>query len=278
MSLFTASLNSGSNGNCYYIGNGREAVLVDAGLACRETERRMKSLGLAMSAVKAIFISHEHGDHIRGLEGIVQKYQLPVYITANTLRQSRLRINSGLVHHFSAYQPVSIGALTIHSFPKLHDAIDPHSFIIEGNSTFIGVFTDIGAPCLHVIDHFTQCHAAYLEANYDPQMLSSGRYPPHLKTRISSDVGHLSNTQALDLFIAHRPPHMSHLFLSHLSQDNNTPALALGAFTPHAGNTRVTIASRHQPSPVFHINGTEHEVPVKKTERTAPLVQATLFQ
>src|SRR4051812_27914847 len=109
MSVFIASLNSGSNGNCYYVGNSKEAVLVDVGISCREVEKRMKRLGLTMNKIKAIFISHEHSDHIRGLEVTAKKHQLPVYITTPTLQNSRLKIESSLVHTFTGYQPIAIG-------------------------------------------------------------------------------------------------------------------------------------------------------------------------
>src|SRR5437868_3422679 len=104
MSLFIASLNSGSNGNCYYIGNDKEAVLVDAGISCREIEKRMKRLGLSMEKVKAIFISHEHSDHIRGLEVTSRKFQLPVYITKGTLQNSSLNLDPKLVRDFKRHE------------------------------------------------------------------------------------------------------------------------------------------------------------------------------
>src|ERR1700733_13630896 len=104
MPLYISSLNSGSNGNCYYVGNDHEAVLIDAGISCRETERRMKRLGLAMSAVKAIFVSHEHSDHITGLPGISKKYQLPVYITAATYSSGGVPIEEHLIRSFRAHE------------------------------------------------------------------------------------------------------------------------------------------------------------------------------
>lgn len=251
MPLFITSLNSGSNGNCYYIGNEEEAVLVDAGISCRETERRMHRLGLTMQKVKAIFVSHEHIDHIRGIPVLSRKYRLPVYITDGTLNYSGMQLQQTLP--FRAFEPIEVGQLKITAFPKHHDASDPHSFIITCNhtDTRIGVFTDIGLPCDQLIHHFQQCNAAFLETNYDEVMLEKGRYPYFLKNRIRGGKGHLSNTQALELFKAYRPPYMSHLFLSHLSKDNNSPELVHELFTQHANGTEIVVASRYEATQVF---------------------------
>lgn len=275
MSLYITSLNSGSNGNCYYIGNDNEAVLVDAGISCRETEKRMDRLGLKMEKVKAIFISHEHGDHIRGLEGLTAKYKLPVYITAATLQKSRLRLPVAHIHPFRALEAVPVGGLAVVPFLKMHDAIDPHSFVIEGNGVKIGVFTDIGTVCGQVQAHFTQCHAVFLEANYDEAMLEQGRYPHHLKRRITGGEGHLSNKQALGLFINHRPERMTHLMLAHLSGDNNNPELVHHLFASQAKNTNITVASRHHEMPITHIVAQPTQTIVKK--RVAHLQQMALF-
>ncbi len=255
MSLYISSLNSGSNGNCYYIGNQHEAVLIDAGLSCRETEMRVDRSGLAFSRIKAVFVTHEHSDHTRGVAVISRKYQIPVYITKETHIKSRLRIEKHLIRHFDPFQNIVIGDLSVNAFPKQHDASEPHSFTVTGNGITIGVMTDIGSVCEHVIQNFSLCHAVFLEANYDESMLEKGRYPVYLKKRILSDQGHLSNYQALELFTAHKPDFMSHVLLSHLSQDNNNPHLVEKLFKTHAGEIHVAIASRHRESPVYQING-----------------------
>ncbi|MBA2613931.1 MAG: MBL fold metallo-hydrolase [Bacteroidetes bacterium] len=257
MSLFIASLNSGSNGNCYYIGNSREAVLVDAGISCRETEKRMKRLGLNIEKVKAIFISHEHSDHIKGVEVLSRKFKIPVYITPATLNQSGLYLMPELNKIFSAYKEVTIGGLSVKAFPKFHDASDPYSFIIAGNGVTIGVLTDIGSACEHVVNNFKQCHAVFLEANYDVEMLESGHYPYYLKQRVSSDKGHLSNIQALEIFVKHKPEFMSHVFLSHLSRDNNDPKIVKEMFLKHAGKTNIYIASRDNETDIYEITGSQ---------------------
>jgi phosphoribosyl 1,2-cyclic phosphodiesterase len=255
MSLFISSLNSGSNGNCYYVGNQHEAVFIDAGLSCRETERRMLRSRLDIRKVKAVFITHEHSDHTKGVEFIARKYQVPVFISSETYRNSRLKLDKNILRHFNPYSPVQIGGLLINAFPKLHDASEPHSFTVSANDITIGVLTDIGSACDHVTRNFGLCDAAFLEANYDEEMLEKGMYPAYLKQRIRSDHGHLSNHQALELFKGHKPEKMSHLLLSHLSQDNNNPRLVEKLFRTHSGGTHIAIASRHQESPVFRING-----------------------
>jgi phosphoribosyl 1,2-cyclic phosphodiesterase len=255
MCLYIASLNSGSNGNCYYIGNDDEAILIDAGISCREIEKRMKRLGLLMNKVKAVFISHEHSDHICGVTVLSRKYKLPVYITEATLQYSGLMIEQNLVRIFNAEEPVNIGKLSIIPFVKFHDASDPHSFMIECNKIQIGIFTDIGVACEKIIKFFKQCHAVFLEANYDEQMLEAGRYPYHLKKRIRSTVGHLSNNAALQLFLEHRSPFLSHLILSHLSKNNNRPELVSELFNQYAGATKIVVASRYKETNIFQIEG-----------------------
>lgn len=263
MALFITSLNSGSNGNCYYVANDTEAVLVDAGISCRETEKRMGLLNLSMNKVKAIFISHEHTDHIKGVESIAEKYSLPVYISNDTARRGRLHFKKQLINYFTGYEPVRIGDLSITAFPKLHDAADPHSFIISGNGITVGIFTDIGACCNHVTTHFSQCHAAFLEANYDEAMLEEGRYPLFLKNRIRGGNGHLSNAQALEIFITHRPSFMTHLLLAHLSKDNNNPQLVQQLFSDHANGIQIMIASREEQTPVFIIRAEDKKMIIK---------------
>lgn len=276
MSLSIASLNSGSNGNCYYVGNGSEAVLVDVGISCRETERRMARLGLSLEQVKAIFISHEHTDHISGVRVLSRKYKLPVYITDRTLFFSRLQLEPGLVQVFKPYEPLRFGGLTVHPFPKNHDASEPHSFVVSGHGVNVGVFTDIGSVCEHLVRHFRQCHAVFLETNYDEQMLEEGRYPYMLKKRISGPRGHLSNRQALELFLAHRAPFLSHVLFSHLSADNNHPERVMELFAPHAGTAHISVAPRTGETEVYHIHATETvPAPIRFAEPTA--AQLSLF-
>ena len=256
MALFITSLNSGSNGNCYYVGNEQEAILVDVGISCKEVEMRLKRLGLSISNVKAIFVSHEHTDHVRGIPVLAAKYKLPVYISASTLRNCRFRLEKSLIKYFESTVSIHVGELSISTFPKIHDAIDPYSFMVSHNNINVGVFTDIGAPCEHLTYHFKQCHAAFLESNYDEHLLNNGRYPYYLKQRIRGGQGHLSNKQALDFFTTHRSTNFSHLILSHLSNENNCPKLVKQLFTQHANGAEIIVASRFEETPVYTITGT----------------------
>ncbi|WP_316848616.1 MBL fold metallo-hydrolase [Pedobacter psychrodurus] len=258
MALYFTSINSGSNGNCYYVGNDNEAVLVDVGLTCKEVERRMDRLGLAINKVKAIFISHEHSDHIKGLAVFAKKHKLPVYISTATLKSSRLLLDENNTFSLNHLQNIQIGNLKISAFSKFHDAADPYSFTVECNDVRVGVFTDIGSVCDRLITHFKNCHAAFLEANYDTQMLENGRYPYFLKRRIMSGHGHLSNAQALELFTNHKAPYLSHLLLSHLSKDNNDPELVENLFKNVAGDTFVKVASRYEETEVYYVSSNQN--------------------
>jgi phosphoribosyl 1,2-cyclic phosphodiesterase len=194
------------------------------------------------------------------------------------LQNGGLKINEQLVKSFSAYEPIKIGNLTITAFPKFHDACDPHSFIVAGNSVKIGVFTDIGIACEHVTSHFNQCNAAFLEANYDEELLNTGRYPYHLKNRIRGGRGHLSNKQALQIFLKHKPAFMSHLLLSHLSHDNNRPELVQDLFSKKAGKTEIVIASRYEETKVYHVrNLSRLGYSIKSSARASSQFQLSLF-
>ncbi|MFN7821521.1 MAG: MBL fold metallo-hydrolase [Bacteroidota bacterium] len=261
MSVMIASLNSGSNGNAYYVGTAEEAVLIDAGISCRETERRMSKLGLSMEKLKAVFISHEHNDHIGGVAVLARKYRLPIYITSATETGMRIPAPISFIRRFQTDEPISIGQLQVTGFSKTHDAADPHSFIIQHRHIQVGVFTDIGRVCDNLKKHFSQCHAAFLESNYDADMLEQGRYPEHLKRRIRGGEGHLSNEEAWELFQQHRGEQLSHLLLSHLSRNNNTHEKVKEVFSRDLGNTHIIIASRYRPSEVYKITGTDADKP-----------------
>jgi len=253
MALEIASLNSGSNGNCYYIGNETDAVLIDVGISCTETEKRLKQLGLSVAKIRAIFVSHEHKDHVKGVSTFANKYGITVYITPGTALNGP-RLIRHISRLFVANASISIGNLCVTGLKTKHDAADPHNFIITDQKVTVGVFTDIGTACQEVEQYFKKCNAAFLEANYDEAMLNNGSYSVLLKNRIRGDEGHLSNMQALELFTTHRSPALSHLLLCHLSQHNNDPVLVEQLFTERAGSCKVVTCSRNAPTGVFRIS------------------------
>lgn len=277
MNLQLASLNSGSNGNCYYVGNETEAVFIDAGISCRETERRMQRLQLDMHRVKAIVVTHEHSDHITGVTALSRKYKLPVYTTAGTASGWSIPLERDNIVLRQAPDRFKVGELDIILFNKFHDAAEPVSVVVSGNGTHVGIFTDLGHACEDLIHHFRQCHAAILESNYCDTMLENGNYPIHLKKRIRSNKGHLSNDQALELFIKHRGPELNTLLLGHLSQHNNTQEKVRQTFLPHAGQTHIEIASRHRETVLYSINGNSHKNFQTKPIPPLPPSQLSLF-
>ncbi len=206
---------------------------------------------------------------------LANKYKIPVYITAETGKKGP-RLIKHLSAHFNADQTIQIGSIQVTPFRKEHDAIDPHSFLVSDQGINIGVITDIGTVCDRVIHYFKQCHAVFLESNYDEIMLENGRYPFILKERIRNGKGHISNKQALDLFINHRSQFLTHLFLSHLSKENNSPELAKSLFLPHANETKIIIASRYVASEVYEISSDQF-ISIDKIQLKRKAFQLGLF-
>jgi phosphoribosyl 1,2-cyclic phosphodiesterase len=165
-----------------------------------------------------------------------------------------------LMKDFTGQNCINIGSLEVRPFSKLHDAADPYSFTISAGGVTVGVFTDLGRVCSNLVTHFRQCHAALLESNYGEEMLDKGHYPWHLKQRIRGGQGHLSNREALELFVSSRPPQMTHLWLGHLSQNNNDTAIVARTFAPHAGSVDIQVASRYEESCHAWVRGTESPI------------------
>lgn len=252
MSLYFTSLNSGSNGNAYYVGNEQEAVLIDVGISCKLLERRLQDVALNPAKIKAIFISHEHSDHIKGLVAFSNKYTIPVYGNTKTLQRC-FGLSPALCRVIHNKEIVGIGSLNITAFTKRHDAIDPISYTVQHKETVVGFFTDIGKVCSNLSYHFKQCDAAFLESNYDDDMLHNGSYPSFLKQRITGGFGHLSNAEALSFFLEHRTERLQYLLLAHLSGSNNTPQIVEELFAPHQKNIQITVASRQEAMPVLYV-------------------------
>lgn len=247
------ALASGSNGNCYYVGNEKDAILVDAGISTKRILARMLEAGLESSKVRGIFISHEHSDHVQGVRVLSKRLGVPAWFTQGTFDSLRSGEEPEKVNIFIPDQAIRIGTLTVHPFLKNHDAAEPCSFRIENDGWHIGVFTDIGEPCQKVIHHLHLCHAIFIETNYDEKMLWNGIYPYHLKSRVASSVGHLSNDQAFALVRDHAGPELVHVFLSHLSGENNRPEIAAECFKTLSDRFTVHLTSRYAVGPTCRL-------------------------
>ncbi|MBN2481581.1 MAG: MBL fold metallo-hydrolase [Bacteroidales bacterium] len=247
------ALASGSNGNCYYIGNRHEAVLIDAGISARRIISRMHQQNLDPEKVKAVFISHEHYDHTSGARVLSKRLKIPVYLTAKTYAAMYSVHRPDAPGFFEPGSEVSTGSFIIHPFLKNHDAAEPCSFRIEYNGFNTGVLTDIGSSSDQVVHHLNRCHALFLETNYDEKMLWEGSYPWLLKQRIASERGHLSNDQAFELLENHSGSQLQMVFLSHLSAANNTPEKAMNRFREMVNKYKILPTSRYAPGEVFTI-------------------------
>ena len=249
---------SGSNGNCYYIGNEREAVLIDVGISARRAITRIHQRNIMPEKIKAILISHEHSDHTSGARIMSKRLKVPVYLTSRTYLAMYTHHRPLAPRFFEPGCEISVGSFRIFPFLKSHDAAEPCSFRIECNGLHVGVFTDIGAPCENVRHHLGRCHALFLETNYDEKMLWEGRYPWPLKKRIGSDHGHLSNDQAFELLRDYSGQQLKAVFLSHLSAENNTREIALNRFEELKDKFNIHLTSRYEAGEVIHIgNNTE---------------------
>lgn len=247
------ALASGSNGNCYYVGNEHEAVLVDMGISNRQLIQRMRDKKLSIKKVKGLFISHEHTDHIKGMRIVTDKNGIEAYATKLTYEKARKDFRSVNVNYFEAGESISIGSIKVHTFGKLHDAIDPVGFHIEIEGKHIAVITDLGTACEKTREHLKNCDAAFLESNYEHDLLMGGKYPEHLKKRVSSDYGHLSNYQAYELVQSLNGTPLKTIFLSHISEDNNRIELVMKAFDPLKNSYQLIATSRYAASQVVEI-------------------------
>lgn len=225
------SFGSGSSGNCYYLGNGFQGILIDAGLGIRAIRKHLRSLGLDFQNILAVFVTHDHADHIKSVGILGEKHHLPVYstqkvhegihksyIVTEKLYGSRKFIEKG--------QTIEIADFKITAFPVSHDSTDSVGYTIEYKEKRFTFATDLGYVGSEASEHLKSADYMVIEANYDDQMLLSGHYPAYLKNRIRSEKGHLSNEQT-GFFLANNfNERIRYIFLCHLSRENNLPELA----------------------------------------------------
>lgn len=248
-------LGGGSKGNATYVEHGETRVLIDAGFSGREIENRLDALGVDPAALSAILLSHEHSDHIRGAGVLSRRYRVPLLANTATLKAAAGLGEPAAVTPFRTGSPFLCGAIQIHPFVVSHDAAEPVGFLLQAGGVRLGHCTDLGMVSRLAFQRLCGCHALILECNHDSEMLMSGPYPPALKQRVRSRHGHLSNHEAARLIGELLHPQLSHLVLSHLSETNNTPALAEEAvravLDPSQSRPILAIACQERGCPIF---------------------------
>jgi phosphoribosyl 1,2-cyclic phosphodiesterase len=225
-----SALSSGSSGNCFYVRNNSSALLVDAGISAKKTVERLNNLGLSEESIKAIFITHEHADHVKGADVLARHLGIPIFATKKTAENCFLCSDLRLINLIRNDETVKIAGMSVSAFSKSHNAADPVSYTIS-NGKRISIITDLGYPCANVIEHVSNSDFLCLESNHDIKMLEEGRYPYFLKKWITSDSGHLSNLQSSLCVLEHANSRLKHIMLSHISENNNTPLLAFETFS-----------------------------------------------
>jgi phosphoribosyl 1,2-cyclic phosphodiesterase len=248
--MLMISLQSGSSGNCIYVESGEVRLLFDAGITGAQAEARLAAYGRGVQGLDALFISHDHFDHVRCAGVFTRKFGVPLYATQRTLAVANRRIGLGpttAVQHFRAGDSVKIKHVTVETVGTPHDAVDGVVFVVDDGVSRLGICTDLG----HV---FADMHALvgsvdglFLESNYDVRMLETGYYPESLKRRISGRGGHISNVEAAELVAKSASSRLQWLCLAHLSAKNNTPARALATH-------RVVLGD----APTIHMTSRQH--------------------
>ncbi len=254
-------LASGSSGNCTYLGDGEHGLLIDAGISAKQILERMAAVGLAGAPIDAVLLTHEHRDHVQGARVLSNRLErslgrrVPFLCTSGTAGQIRMEHRPSGMDYLRPEQAVEIGPLRVRAFAISHDTAQPVGYRVEHNGWAVAFATDLGRPTATVEHHLRDVDVAILEFNHDLEMLLEGRYPWWLKQRVQSSHGHLSNEQAAALLERVASPRLRHLFLAHLSHENNRPARARAAAhaaleRSSAGQVQVSVGSQTHPSPV----------------------------
>jgi len=222
------ALASGSSGNCFYVENEKsdKAILIDAGISCKQIELRLNSIGKNTDNIRAIFLTHEHSDHIKGVDVFARKFNVPIFATKKTCSRFICK-KEELIHNIKNNENVKFGKMEINAFSKVHLAGEPVSYNFIENDKKLSIITDAGHACKNIIENVSTSDFLCLESNYDEKMLEEGFYPWPTKKWIKSDEGHLSNVQSAACVLENSSRKLKHVMLSHISANNNTPEIAL---------------------------------------------------
>ena len=227
-----ASLGSGSKGNCLIVEEKNTRLLLDCGFSTKEIITRLLRLGIQPNMLDGIIITHEHADHISGVERFARKFDLPVWLTHGTLRAAKRAFSTlSKINIIDSHQAFSVSDIDIQPYPVPHDAQEPAQFIFSNGSVKLGVLTDTGCSTTHIETILNRCHGLVLECNHDATLLANSKYPKSLKQRVGGRLGHLENASSAMLLSKLDCSLLQHLIAAHLSEANNTPQLAQSALS-----------------------------------------------
>lgn len=253
--LHVASLGSGSSGNSTVIRSDNTTLLLDCGFTLKETTARLSLLGLHPSDIDAVLLSHEHGDHVKGVGPLSRKFATPIWLTHGTyssLRDNRFH----QIKIIDAHSSWQIGDIQINPFPTPHDAAESCQYVFTHEQVRFACVTDLGACTPHVVSQLEGINSLIVETNYDATMLANGPYPYSLQQRIKSNFGHLGNEQGADLVKHLDHAGLQHILLGHLSEQNNSDQAAFDTMQSRldGGHERIHVLAQHKPSAWFAVN------------------------
>lgn len=243
------SLGSGSRGNATLVETAETRLLVDCGYGMREAERRMQEVGVAAKELDAILVTHEHGDHVRGVRTLATRFRIDVWATPGTCSRTGFSELPGL-WLFSGHETgFRIGDVKVIPYPVPHDAREPCQFIFESAGSRLGMLTDSGFVTTHARELLRECDGLMIECNHDTDLLRTGPYPPSLQARVGGRYGHLSNRQVAELLDGLSPAGLRHLLVAHISEKNNHPDLVRETLLQVSTglDQRITLATQDRP-------------------------------
>ncbi|WP_320825685.1 MBL fold metallo-hydrolase [Reinekea sp.] len=248
-----ASLGSGSKGNATLVQIADTTILVDCGFGLKDIEGRLRNRGVDPASLAGILVTHEHSDHLKGAPMLANRYGIPLWSTHGTARYFKRPVATARTFHPS--HRIAIGALDIEPVTVPHDSAEPAQFVFHHQGLRFGLLTDLGSLTNHVHQAYHDCQLLMLECNHDPDMLRNGPYPASLKRRVGGNFGHLSNDQAAQLLKSVNHSSLERVLVSHISEHNNDPALAIATLLPELDghDTKIDMLTQQEGCDWIHL-------------------------